>query len=104
MYITLTIKEWNTIKSVGAVKVLCDMMMNNNFCIHFYLFIPPNLKNTPHITTYYILYRMGWRRYENSCLWIRKRHIRAQSYILLIKIKFFLPCPSNSSHLSTHRL
>jgi len=39
MYITLTIKECNTIKSLGAVTLLYDMMINNNFCIDFYLFI-----------------------------------------------------------------
>jgi hypothetical protein len=54
MYITLTIKECNTIKSLGAVTLLCDMMINN-FFINFYLFIPtnpPKNHTLPHITFY----------------------------------------------------
>jgi len=55
MYITLTIKECNTIKSLGAVTVLCDMMINNHFCMNLKPFYPHNQKKKktfPHITFY----------------------------------------------------
>lgn len=53
--IILTVKECNIIKSLDAVTMLCDMMINSNFCVNFYLFYPHNLKNhhtLPHITFY----------------------------------------------------
>lgn len=89
MYITLTIKECNTIKLLGAVKVLCDMMITNNFCINFYLFYPHNLKN--HITHYHILHFIphGLKEIREQLLYESERGTFMLRVISSLKSIFF---------------